>query len=239
MLTRAIIGCLLLTGILINDLNAQVRVYGKVYDEKDMPLQGVTVTGQHSVTGVATNLYGSYALDVNAGDTVVFSMLGFRKKYVAITQSDGMVRHDIHLYPDNLSLNQVKVYARRNSQKDSLELRQEFGHVFDYKPPGVLKYGAMALSSPITFLGELLDFKGRKRNKQFRKTLLDYEQQHFIESRIPYSLVTELTGLEGDERAMFYNRYLRDYEFVKYASLYDIRLRIVESFKEYQENKKE
>src|SRR3546814_12784351 len=92
----------------------------------------------------------------------------------------------------------------------------------------------MALSHPITFLGELFDFKGRKRNKQFRNTLLDYEQQHFIESRIPYSLVTELTGLEGDERAMFYNRYLRDYEFVKYASIYDIHLRITESFKKYR-----
>src|SRR3546814_19886949 len=121
-------------GILINDLNAQVRVYGKVYDEKDLPLQGVNVTSKHLGTGVGTNLYGSYSLDVNPGDTVVFSMLGFQKKYVAVPEEDGMVRHDIYLYPDHLSLEQVNVIARRNSQKDSMELRQEFRHVFDYRP---------------------------------------------------------------------------------------------------------
>src|SRR3546814_6123427 len=94
MFTRAILACLLLMGILINDLNAQVRVYGKVYDEKDLPLQGVNVTSKHLGTGVGTNLYGSYSLDVNPGDTVVFSMLGFQKKYVAVTEEDGMVSHD-------------------------------------------------------------------------------------------------------------------------------------------------
>lgn len=239
MLTRAVIFGLLFTGILINDLNAQVSVYGNVYDEKDLPLQGVSVTSKRLGTGVATNLYGSYSLKAYPGDTLEYSMLGFRKEIVVVTQETGTARHDIHLYPDNLSLDQVKVLGRRNSQKDSLELRREYGHIFDYEPPSVWKYGAMALSSPITFLGELFNFKGRKRNKQFRETLLNYEQQHFIESRIPYSLVTQLTGLEGEERALFYNKYLRDYEFVKHASLYDIHQRILQSFKEYQESKKQ
>src|SRR3546814_8913387 len=79
MITRAILACLLLMGILINDLNAQERVYGKVYDEKDLPLQGENVTSKHLGTGVGTNLYGSYSLDVNPGDTVVFSLIGFQK----------------------------------------------------------------------------------------------------------------------------------------------------------------
>lgn len=223
--------------MLVGDLYAQVSVYGTVYDEKDLPLQGVSVTSKRLGTGVATNLYGSYSLKVYPGDTVEYSLLGFRKEFVVVSQETGTARHDIHLYPDNLSLDQVKVIGRRNSQKDSLELRMEFGHIFEYKPPSVWKYGAMALSSPITFLGELFDFKGRKRNKQFRNTLLSYEQQHFIESRIPYRLVTELTGLEGDERALFYNKYLRDYEFVKHASQYDIHQKILQSFREYQESK--
>lgn len=230
---------MLLNGILICDLHAQVSVYGTIYDEKDLPLQGVSVTSKRLGTGVATNLYGSYSLKVYQGDTVEYSLLGFRKEYVVITQKTGTARHDIHLYPDNLSLDQVKVTGRRNSVKDSIELRMEYGHIFNYKPPSAWKYGAMALSSPITFLGELFNFKGRKRNKQFRETLLSYEQQHFIESRIPYRLVTELTGLEGDERALFYNKYLRDYDFVKYASQYDIHQKILQSFREYQESKKQ
>lgn len=236
---KTIVFCLLLSGILIGDLHAQVNVFGTVYDEKDLPLQGVSVTSKRQGTGVATNLYGSYSLKVYPGDTVEYSLLGFRKEYVAISQETGTARHDIHLYPDNLSLEQVRVVGRRNSRKDSIELRAEYGHIFDYEPPSVWKYGAMALSSPITFLGELLNFKGRKRNKQFQQTLLSYEQQHFIESRIPYRLVTELTGLEGEERALFYNKYLRDYEFVKYASQYDVHQRILQSFRYYQESKKQ
>lgn len=236
--TRVIISCLLLSGIAICDLKAQVNVYGNVYDGKDLPLQGVSVTGKRSGTGVATDLYGSYSLKVYEGDTVEYSFLGFRKEYFVVTQKVGTARQDIHLYPDNLTLQQVQVSGRRNNVKDSLELRMEYGHMFGYKPPSALEYGAMALSSPITFLGEILDFKGHKRDKQFRNTLLSHERQRFIESRIPYSLVTELTGLEGDERALFYNKYLRDYEFLKHASQYDIHLKIKQAFKEYQRSKK-
>ncbi|MFS8615185.1 MAG: carboxypeptidase-like regulatory domain-containing protein [Solitalea sp.] len=234
MIARGLILVIVISGLLLSDLQAQVSVFGTVYDEKDLPLQGVLVISKRLGTGVATNLYGSYSLKVYPGDTLEYTMMGFRKEYVAIGQEGGTARHDIHLYPDHLTLDQVNVIGRRNRQKDSLALRNEYGHIFDYKPPGVLKYGAMALSSPITFLSELFNFKGRKRNKQFKENLLSYEQQNFIESRIPYQLVTELTGLEGDERALFYNRYLRDYEFVKYASQYDIHQRILQSFKEYR-----
>lgn len=215
-----------------------MNVYGNVYDEKDLPLQGVSVTIKGSLAGAATNLYGSYSIKAYPGDTVEYSLLGFRKEYFAVTQEMGTANRDIHLYPDNLTLQQVKVLGRRNSVKDSLDLRMEFGHMFSYKPPSFWDYGAMALSSPITFLAEVLDFKGHKRDKQFRNTLLSHERQRFIESRIPYSLVTELTGLEGDERALFYNKYLRDYEFVKHASQYDIHRKIRQSFKEYQAGKK-
>lgn len=215
-------------------LSAQVIVYGNVYDEKDLPVQGVSVVSSRSGQGVATDLYGSYSLKLYAGDTVEYSILGYRKAYFPVTGS-GTARNDVHLFPDHLSLDQVKVIARRNSVKDSLEMRREYGHIFDYRPPGVLDYGAMALSSPITFLGKLFDFKGRKRNKGFRKTLLFHEQMRFIESRIPFSLVSELTGLTGDELGLFYNTYLRDYEFVKYASQYDIHRKILQSYREYLE----
>lgn len=232
---RGLVVLVLISGLWVNNLRAQVSVFGTVYDEKDLPLQGVLIVSKRLGTAVATNLYGSYSLKVYPGDTLEYAMMGFRKEFVVIDQETGTARHDIHLYPDNLTLEQVSVIGQRNRQKDSIALRNEFGHVFDYKPPGVLKYGAMALSSPLTFLAEVFNFKGRKRNKQFKQNLLSYEQQNFIESRIPFQLVTDLTGLEGDERAVFYNTYLRDYEFVKYASQYDIHQRILQSFKAYQE----
>ncbi|HYH55718.1 MAG TPA: carboxypeptidase-like regulatory domain-containing protein, partial [Anseongella sp.] len=213
-----LLSALVLSGGVFSELNAQVNVFGNVYDGKDLPLQGVSVTIKRSGIGVATSLYGSYSIKAYQGDTIEYSFLGFRKEYFAVTQAVGTARQDIHLYPDNLTLGQVQVLGRRNNVKDSLELRREFGHMFGYKPPSIWEYGGMALSSPITFLGEVLDFKGRRRDKQFQNTLLSHERQRFIESRIPYSLVTELTGLDGDERALFYNKYLRDYEFVKYAS---------------------
>lgn len=239
MFARAVVFCLLLSCIQIGNLYAQANVSGTVYDEKDLPLQGVSVISKRQGVGVATDLYGKYAINVYAGDTLEYSLLGFRKVQVIINEETGTPIHDIHLYPESMSLEQVQVVGRRNRQKDSIELRREYSHIFDYKPPGVLDYGAMALSSPITFFAKLFNFKGRKRNKQFRNTLHFYEQQRFIESRIPYGLVTQLTGLEGEERALFYNKYLRDYEFVKYASQYDIYQRIEQSFKEYEAAKKQ
>lgn len=228
----------LCTGLLILLLpdagKAQVNVFGKILDEENLPLPGVAVISKRRGTGVQTNQQGEYSLKVYTGDTVIYSFLGYMREFVPVEQQAGMLRKDLTLRPEPFSIDGVRVSAKRNRVKDSLELRREFGHIFGYSPPSALDYTTMALSSPITFLGTLLDFKGRKRNKDFQESLVYHEQQQFIESRIPMDLVRERTGLEGDELAMFYNRFLRNYRFAKQANQYDIYQRIDRSFEIYK-----
>src|SRR5690606_10336429 len=84
MIARGLIMDIVISGLLLCDLQAQVSGFATVYDEKDLPLQGVLVISKRLGTGVATNLYGSYSLKVYPGDTLEYTMMGFRKEYVAI-----------------------------------------------------------------------------------------------------------------------------------------------------------
>lgn len=66
-------------------LAQQHSVTGKVTDSQGMPLPGVSVTVKNKKgKGVATDFDGNYSIDVGAGDTLVFSYIGFSTREVAV-----------------------------------------------------------------------------------------------------------------------------------------------------------
>ena len=66
---------------------AEITIQGKVTDEKNEPLPGVTVQLKGTTTGASTNVDGSYALTLPSGNaTLVFSYVGYRdRKWRLIT----------------------------------------------------------------------------------------------------------------------------------------------------------
>jgi iron complex outermembrane receptor protein len=58
---------------------------GKVVDEENRPLIGVSVTIENSLIGVATNSVGLFSFNVKPGSyNVVFTYIGYKKKTVAV-----------------------------------------------------------------------------------------------------------------------------------------------------------
>lgn len=62
---------------------AQKQISGKVVDEENLPIPGVTVLEKGTNNGTTTNAQGEYKIDLEkAGNTLVFSFVGFKNKEV-------------------------------------------------------------------------------------------------------------------------------------------------------------
>ncbi|GAB3012564.1 SusC/RagA family TonB-linked outer membrane protein [Niabella terrae] len=81
-------------------------VTGTVTDEDDLPLQGVSVTVKGGSEGTSTNSNGFYRIDAAAGDSLIFSHVGYQA-YSARVGNRSVV--DIHLISDKGALDEVVV----------------------------------------------------------------------------------------------------------------------------------
>ncbi|UOB17438.1 mucoidy inhibitor MuiA family protein [Abyssalbus ytuae] len=63
------------------------RVAGKVLDETGMPLPGANVIIKGTSTGTLTNFEGEYEIEINEGNTLVFSYIGFLTEELPVYSS--------------------------------------------------------------------------------------------------------------------------------------------------------
>ena len=94
----------------------QVNVSGRITDELNEPMIGVSVLEKGTTNGVITDLDGNYTLSVNEGSTIVFSYIGYvtqEKKAVAGTMN-------IILKEDSKTLDEVVVVGYGVQKKESL-----------------------------------------------------------------------------------------------------------------------
>jgi TonB-linked SusC/RagA family outer membrane protein len=92
---------------------AQVKISGKVTDDKGNPVAGASVTIKNDNAGTSTNADGSYQITalLKAGKrTIVFSAIGFKNLEQSITISDnGTYTSNAQLLPDPMGLDEVVV----------------------------------------------------------------------------------------------------------------------------------
>ncbi|MEM1003075.1 MAG: SusC/RagA family TonB-linked outer membrane protein, partial [Bacteroidota bacterium] len=104
---KTVFNALLLSILLVPAfIFAQSSVSGTVTDEANaMPLPGVNVLVKGTTTGTSTDFDGNYTLNnINNGDTIVFSYLGFVSQEVVY---EGQIRIDITLVEDAAQLDEI------------------------------------------------------------------------------------------------------------------------------------
>lgn len=99
-----LLGVLIAMLIGIPAIVAQNAIHGVVKDTQDEPVIGATVMIKGSQKGVATDIDGNFAIEVNAGAKLVISSIGYVSTEVAA--KDGMV---VVLEEDNQLLEEVVV----------------------------------------------------------------------------------------------------------------------------------
>ncbi|WP_426669494.1 SusC/RagA family TonB-linked outer membrane protein [Mucilaginibacter sp. McL0603] len=86
----------------------QAQIKGIVKDETGLPLPGVSVKIKGTSTGTQTGVDGSYTLNAQTGDVLVFTYVGYLVKEVTVGTGDTA---NVTLTPDSKNLNEVVVTA--------------------------------------------------------------------------------------------------------------------------------
>ena len=110
---------------------AQVRLYGKVTDEKGQPMDLVHVRLSRGSVGTLTNFKGEYELQVGDSDSlrVIFTSLGYMRQEKVVNtrqvkpndQGYRRMMLNAQMRPNQSVLNDVEVTAQRQAQPGNLE----------------------------------------------------------------------------------------------------------------------
>ena len=92
-------------------------VSGVVKDDTSQPLPGVSVVVKGTTTGITTDFDGKYSLDVNNGDVLVFSFVGFEDQQIT---ANGDATVNITM-ASGLELDEVVVVGTRNPNRTATD----------------------------------------------------------------------------------------------------------------------
>jgi TonB-dependent starch-binding outer membrane protein SusC len=90
------------------------NISGRVVDETNQPIPGVTIRIKGSTGGTSTNPDGNYSISAKSSNVLVFSMLGSISKEVII---GNQTRINVMLLPDNQNLKDVVVIGYGTANK--------------------------------------------------------------------------------------------------------------------------
>ncbi|HEY8398596.1 MAG TPA: hypothetical protein VIK80_11700 [Flavihumibacter sp.] len=208
-------------------VQAQVRISGTVYEmNKVFPLGSVSVLST-SGRGTVTDSMGRYSIVVPEDDSIYFSYLGRPTPKYAVSTIPQYSQFDISLHVNVTTLREIRVMPK-DYRIDSMQNRQDYAKVFDYKKPGLALSSASPASGNFGVgldINELINSFRFRRNRSmaaFRDRLLEEEQDKYVAYRFSRAKIIKITGLTGPDVDTFYRYYAPPYEAVVAASEYEL-----------------
>ena len=211
----------LIVGILccLSAVFAQQKKYSaRVFDGITyQPLPGASVYNMSTQQFAFTDKDGRFEITVSLNDTLIVSKSIYRQHVAAIDKKLFYGFEDFFLYYKATMLKEVTIIGINPSyegfKKDivTLELpdyykRMEEAQLSEwqkanasYKPSGnILSLGGTATMSPISYFYDKYSHKG-KMGRLYNEMLSYNEEMERIQQKYNRDLVSELTGLQGDE----------------------------------------
>lgn len=227
------------------------NVAGYVMDSVTrLPIPNAQVISKNGT--VLTNDKGKFDIaKVSIGDRVSFRIMGYES--VERTIKKEMFPNPMHIYltTKGIALSEVKIKASRNYKKDSLDLRKEYGDIFNYQGPkitdafikvdpnyksphanvnpnstsSILKLNVLQL---VSLIG-----KNKAPISKLKQTLLKDEEEKHIDYIFSKSKVELSTPLKGDSLQAFLRKYRPTYLSAKKMNEYEVILYIKKSYAEF------
>ncbi len=245
---------------LINHCNAQfvriadrVIVAGYVFEESTgEPLPYVNVYVKKSRIGTITDTSGYFLLSASINDTIIFSSLGYDKKYVILTDSATDNNKPLVVFMDSkiYELKSVEVIALRKYKQLEYEITNMrlpdddyiyAANNFPFRPADIDYYtrsstpmsGIGIIFSPITALYDMFSKEGKEKQKLAELQEKDYLNT-LIDEKISTALVMKITGLDQEETNMFINWCNFSPDFIMKLTEYDFISVIAYKYKQYK-----
>jgi len=225
---------LIITFILLSlDVQGQT-LYGIVVNgETGKALPNVMVMNVTTQKSTQTNEHGDYSISAKDGDMILYTTDGFHPlrrlahtgKYVTTELFTLSLRlQEYILRPDYTPF-----------QKDSAELSELYEKELNTQPvkPGFSNANGGGFQGLIGSAVQKMS-KSYKQNKQFKEDFQKDIEQRFIDTRYTPALVTELTGLKGDDLVFFMNSNPMEYDFARHGTDLEIKVWIRDNFKKFR-----
>ena len=250
MFILGILGCLMA-------VQAQQKKYSaRVFDGITyQPLSGASIYNVNTKKFAFSDKNGRFEINLSLNDTLIISKSIYRQLVVPIDQKLFYGFEDFFLYYKATMLKEVTIIGINPSyegfKKDivTLELPEYYKRAEDiklsemqkanatYKDGGnILSLGGSVTLSPISFLYDKYN-KHAKINRLYNEMLSYEDEVERIQQKYNRELVTELTGLQGDELLdfMMYCRFSY-YDLVRWSDE-QIREKIRSNYFNYQYDK--
>lgn len=186
------------------------------------------VTNMNTQQQVRTTMQGIFTLPVALGDSLSIEKVG----YGTIKTQINMIEDIILEMQSGLQIETV-VVSRSTREADMR------GIMKDYERKGVYRGGQNSvgtyLASPATALYNLFG-KEPKNARRFQQYMEQELEETKIDRIFTKSIVTELTGLEGEERQSFMDWYRPSLSTAEKWGRYDLMVYINKSFEDWDAN---
>ena len=116
MIGTALAMLIILAGSLTASAQGQLKVTGKVLDELNAPMIGVSVVEKGTQNGVMTDAEGQYAISVKSGAVLEFSYIG----YITVEENAVNGTINVNMEPDNEMLEETVVVGYGVQKRSSL-----------------------------------------------------------------------------------------------------------------------
>ena len=208
------------TFLLASSVKAQIMISGTVLDSSKINyVENVRVVSSGGLFAITDSL-GKYSITANESDSLTFYYKNKPTQRFAVRSIPDPSRFDISLRVNVRGkyhvMNEVIVFSKSHKQ-DSLENRQTYADIFDYKKPGLstsITPGG-GVGADVDELINIFRFRRNKRLKSFQQRLELQEQEKYIDYRFNKLTVRRMTGLTGEYLDSFMVWYRPDYEFVR------------------------
>ncbi|UKJ08621.1 carboxypeptidase-like regulatory domain-containing protein [Solitalea lacus] len=215
---------------------AQSLLSGKIYDrDKAKPLEFAQIFNKTANYQITADKEGNYRVYVNLGDTILFSALGFETQKLIIDKSVNFLNKNIYMQARYLYLPEVMVSGKKSYKADSLEQRQDFARVYNYKDKSFGNLVGTAIFHPLTFIEYLYSGNKRKNIRSFQNRLKSYEQEKFVDNYYNAELVGRISKITDEKELDAFVKYSRpQYDFLKSANQYDLYYYINTRYKKFK-----
>lgn len=225
--------------ILTQKAGAQnVTVRGTVYDSsRNYVIELVSVMSS-SGKGTSTDAEGKYELELSPKDSIWFSYLNKPTQKFPVAKMQNPLAFDISLHINVTTLKEVKIRPR-NYRQDSLQNREDYAKIFNYKRPGLkvnpaqTQYGA-AVGFDLNEIINVFRFRKNRSTLAFQRRLITQEQDNFVDHRFNKAVVRRLTGLTEPELDTFMLLYRPSYYLATVLSDYDFQYYIKAAYERYR-----
>ena len=108
--------------------HAQVKIFGKVIDAEEQPIEFATVRIAGTAVGATTGLDGSYSLSVTESDTIeiIFTCIGYKEHKQKLISPSGNVNVNAKLFKTTRELEAIEVteYKKQTGGMQTLDAGQ-------------------------------------------------------------------------------------------------------------------